>query len=103
MISGSFVDGQVNKIRHYVLNIILFLLWDQCVTNQVNNIGHYVLGNSLVLLEVPLVLDQWFKQTLCVRFNGPMSKSRHSMLSILLVLLRDHSVMNWWVKSETMC
>ena len=34
MISGSFVNGPVNKIRHYVWDILPGLLRDHSVTNQ---------------------------------------------------------------------
>ena len=62
-----FGNGPVNKSRHYVLYFLLFLLWDHCVT-KVNKIRHYLLDNSLTWLWVHLVLYQWFKHTLFVRY-----------------------------------
>ena len=63
-----------------------------------------MLANSLTLSGVHLVLDQRFKQTLCVSYftemvlglfgNGPVNKSIHYVLSILLGLLRDNYIMN---------
>ena len=60
-----------------------------------------------------LVLDQWFNQTLCVRYfpelvsvsfgNGPVNKIRHYFLSIILGLLRDVFVLKKWIKSDTVC
>ena len=32
--SGSFGNGQLNKSIHYVLDILIVLLWDSYITNQ---------------------------------------------------------------------
>ena len=76
----SFLNKQVIKIRGYVLDHLLSLLW------------------------VHLVLDKWFKQTLCVKYftelflgsfdNVPDIKTRHYLLAIILGLMRDYYVMN---------
>ena len=61
-----------------------------------------MLANSLTWSGVHLVLEQWFRQTLCVRyFTGiilssigdvPVNKIRHYALAILLGLLSYHYV-----------
>ena len=72
-----------------------------------------MLDNSLTWLGVPLVLDQWFNQALCVGYvfefisgsfvNGLVNEIRHYVLDVLLGILRDHSVYNQWIKEDTMC
>ena len=56
-----------------------------------------MLANSLTWLGVHLVLDQWFKQALCVSYftelisisfgDRIVNKSRHYVLDFLLVFL----------------
>ena len=60
---------------------------------------------------VTLVLYQWFKKNLRVRHfsklilgsfdNGPVNKSIHYVLAILLYLLRDHFKTNKCIKVDT--
>ena len=79
----------------------------------VNKIRHYVVDNSLNWLELHLVLDKWFNQTLCVIYftdyisgyfgNVPVNKNRQYVLAILIGLLRYHYVTNEWIKPDTMC
>ena len=71
-----------------------------------------MLINSTNSLGVTLVLDQWLKKTIRVRYftelisdsfgNGPMNKIRNYMLDILPGLLRDHFVTNYWI-NQTLC
>ena len=78
-----------------------------------NKIRHCVLADSLTWPGVNLVLDKLFKKTPCVRYftdvfwgsfgNVPVTKNRHFVLDVLLVLLRDHYIMNQWIKLDTMC
>ena len=78
-----------------------------------NKIRHSVLSNYITLFAIHLILDQWFKQTLCVRYfyelvlvssgNIPVNKRRHYVLDYFLCLFRDHYVTNRWIISETMC
>ena len=59
-----------------------------------------------------MVLDQWFKQTLCDSYftewisdlfgNGLVNKIRYYVLAILLGLFSDYSVTNQWIKPYTM-
>ena len=63
-----------------------------------------MLDNSLTLLEVHLVLDKLFQQTLHVSYfneiilgsfgHGLVNKSIHYVLAILPSLFRDNSVQN---------
>ena len=63
-----------------------------------------MLVNSLTLSGVNLVFEKWLNQTLYVSYyakmilwsngNGPVNKSIHYVIYILLSLLRDHSVTN---------
>ena len=62
-----------------------------------NKTGQCVLADLTNLLGVTLVLNKGFKQTLCFGYftelilgsfgNGPVNKSRHYVLAILLGLL----------------
>ena len=80
---------------------------------SVNKIRHYVLADSLSRLDMHLVLDQWFKHTLCVIYftetilvlfgNGPVIKILFYGLAILIGLFKRHCVMNQWIKPDTMC
>ena len=64
-------------------------------------------------LGVPLVLEQWFKQTLYVSYytgmisgsigNVPVNKSRYYVLHIIPGILWDHSVTKQWIKPDTTC
>ena len=74
---------------------------------------HYVLADSLTWFGVHVLLDKWFKQTLCVSHltelisgsfgNGPVDKSRHFLLALLLGLLGDQYITNKGIESDTMC
>ena len=81
--------------------------------NPVNKIRHYVFAYSLNSLVVNLVLNKWYKQTLCVRSfdelvsgsfcDCPVDKTRHYMLAILMYLFRDNYIWSHWMKADTMC
>ena len=113
LILGSFGNGPVNKIRHFVLTILLFLLPKTFFNKTVNKIRNYVLSNSLTWSVIHLVLNQWFIQTLFVSYlteliqgsfvNGPVNKIMHYVLAILLFLFTENSVNKQWIKSDTMC
>ena len=76
-----------------------------------NKIRHNVLANSLNWPGVNFVLDQWFKQTLCVSYfpmlisgsfgNVSENKVIHYVLAISLGLFRDNSVTNKKLKADT--
>ena len=101
---GSFGNVPVNKIRHYVLDILLGLLNVSLCIEPVNKIRHFVLDDSIALLGVYLVLYQWFNQTLCVKYftemisgsfdNRPVNKIRHCVFSILIGLFMDSNLTN---------
>ena len=71
-----------------------------------------MLDNSLTLLEVHLVLDKLFQQTLHVSYfneiilgsfgHGLVNKSRHYVLANSLTLLGVHLVLFQWFK-QTLC
>ena len=76
-------------------------------------IRQYALAHSLTWLGVYLVFDKSFKNNLgviyftkmiqCSNGNRPVNKSIHCALDNLAVFLRDASVMNQWINSDTMC
>ena len=66
----------------------MFIMGSLC-NEQVNKYRHYVLAYSLTWLGVPLLLNQWYNQTLCV-------------ISLLRLFLA-HLLMAQWIKVDTMC
>ena len=69
-----------------------------------------MLANELTWSGIYMILDQWFKQILCVIYftelflgsfvNIPINNCRQYLLAILLGLFRDQYVTNQWNKSE---
>ena len=78
-----------------------------------NKIRHYVLANSLASLGLHMVFEQWYNNTICVRYytdmisgsfgNGRVNKISQYALVILLGLLSDSSVKNYRIKADTIC
>ena len=72
-----------------------------------------MLVNSLTVLGVPLLSEQWFKRIICVYLvfelilgsfvNEPVNKIIHYVLSSLLGVLSDYSVIKQQIKEDTTC
>ena len=56
-------------IKEYTMCYLFYWVYLGIFGNgPVNKIGHFVLANSLTWLGVRLVLEQWFKHVLCVKY-----------------------------------
>ena len=72
-----------------------------------------MLDHLLTWSEVPMVLDQWFKQTICVSYftdlslgsfdNEKDNEIRHYVLAVILGVLWDYYVYNQKIRVDTMC
>ena len=58
MISGSFGNRPVSKIRHFLIAILLGLFRDQYLTKMLIKCIHYVLDNSLTWLGIPFGIEK---------------------------------------------